>query len=110
MVSTPTKMLEWPGSNGFAALVGSPVAFSFSACGAVVAEISSRVSTVDSVVKLKVSTMLAGFRLLASAGIWAARAAAICRCAPVSWHTPFRVGSVMLGQVGPPASAVLMAA
>src|SRR4029077_7057173 len=102
-------MSEWPGSAGFAALVGSPVAFSFIACGVVVAETSSSVSTVDSVVKLKVSTMLAGFKLLARGGIAGARARAIRKCAPGSWHPPFRVGSVILGQVAPPASAVLMA-
>ncbi len=110
MVSTPTSMSECPGSAGFATFVGIPVALRLIACGAVVADTSSSVSTVDPVVKLKVSTMLAGFRLLASTGIPCASACAICSCAPVSWQMPFSVGSVMLGQVAPPARAALMAA
>ena len=77
----------------------SPVGCTLSVCGCAVAEISSSVSAVDSVVKLKDTTTLAGSRPIPCA---------IMRCAPVSWHTAFSVGSVMLGQVAPPASAVLM--
>ncbi len=64
-------------------------------CAGVVAETSCSVSRVDSVVKLNVSTMLAGLTPIA----WA-----ICSCAPVSWHTPFSVAFVMLGQVAPPVA------
>ena len=66
-----------------AAVVNPGGCCTFRVCGGVVAETSCSVSRVDSVVKLNVSTMLAGLTPIA----WA-----ICSCAPVSWHTPFSVG------------------
>src|ERR1700739_3417003 len=103
-------MLACPGSAGFTCAVVIGVGLALIVVGLVVAPSSSSVSVVDCVVKLKDSTMLAGLRLLASAGVCRPRAAAIARCAPVSRQMPFSVASVMLGQVGPPASACLMAA
>jgi len=67
-------------------------------CAVAVAEISASVSTVDSVVKLKDSTMLAGLRC---------SACAICSCAPVSRQMLCSVASLIAPQVG---SAALMLA
>src|ERR1700739_2591057 len=104
-------MLACPGSAGFTCAVVIGVGLALIVEGLVTADRSSSVSVVDCVVKLKDSTMLAGLRLGASAGVCAASPAAIARCAPVSWQMPFSVTSVMRGQVGPPAaSAALMAA
>src|SRR5579862_2374747 len=98
-------MLACPGSAGFTCAVVIGVGLTLIVVGLVTADSSSSVSVVDCVVKLKDSTMLAGFRLPASAGICWASAAAIARCAPVSWQIPLRVGSVMAGQVGPLAAS-----
>src|SRR5579863_5882488 len=104
-------MLACPGSAGFTCAVVIGVGLALIAVGLVVAESSSSVSVVDCVVKLKDSTMLAGLRLAARAGICWASAAATARCAPVSWQMPFSVASVMPGHFAPPAaSAALMAA
>jgi len=67
-------------------------------CAVAVAEISASVSTVDSVVKLKDSTICAGF---------SPSPCAISMCAPVSWQMPCRVASLIAAQLG---SAALMLA
>ena len=78
--------------------VVNPAKCTLMVCAVAVADISASVSTVDSVVKLKDSTMLAGFKCSASA---------ICRCAPVSRQMPCSVASVIAAQLG---SAALMLA
>src|SRR6478752_7026227 len=69
MLSTPTYTSASPGSAGFTRCVLRPVGFTLIGSAgppSVVAVSSSSESTVDSVVKLKLRTMFAGFRLLAN--------------------------------------------
>src|SRR5215813_13242629 len=93
-------MSACPASKGLACLVLRPVGFTAIVCpvGLAVNDISSSVSIVDSVLKLKEATTFAGLK----PGATCAYNCASPRCAPVNWHRAFSVGSVMLGQVGPP--------
>jgi hypothetical protein len=94
-------MSAWPGRlRPGIWLVLSPVGFTLIVCpvGLAVNDISTSVSIVDSVLKLKDATTFAGLKPAATC----AYSVASPRWAPVNWQRGFSVGSVMLGQVGPP--------
>jgi hypothetical protein len=77
---------------------GAMRGFTLICCGVASEAAAASVSVVDRVEKLKDATTFAGL----NPGATCAYSCASPRCAPVNWQSALRVGSVMLGHVGPP--------